>query len=54
MNACLENDHIMAKIEKKLEITFYQNKSKLNVKKFHQDGQLKQPISLIDLYSENL
>lgn len=45
MNACSENDHIMAKTEKKLEITFYQNKFKLNDKTFLQDGQLKLPIS---------
>lgn len=53
MNACTEKDPIKAKIEKRSEITFSQNKFKLKSKKFHKDGLEKLPISLINLFKEN-
>jgi len=47
MNACMDEDHMLENLEKKLEIIFCLNKFKLKKEKFQEAGQLKQPILLI-------
>jgi hypothetical protein len=41
-------DHMLVKLEKKFEITYYQNKYKLKDTKSHKAGALKEPISSTD------
>ena len=53
MNACMENDHILERIEKKSETTFFLNKYKYASRMFPKDGVFLQQTSLINLFKEN-
>lgn len=54
MSACMVNVHIKVNPEKKLEIIFCRNKSKSKKEKFQEAGRLKQLISSIKWFRENL
>ena len=54
MSACTVNVHIKENPEKKLEIIFCRNKSKSKKEKFQEAGRLKQLISSIKWFRENL
>ena len=53
-NKFLFRDHMLEKLERKLEIIYWLNKFRLRDTKFPQAGVLKVLISLTDLFKGNL
>jgi len=53
-NVCSGGDHTLEEIDEKLESTSFLNRFKLKEPIFLTAGLLKQLISLIDLFKENL
>lgn len=54
MNVCLENDLMLENQGRKFEMQFWRNRCKSNDMKSQKVGALRQLISLIKLFRENL